>query len=85
MKYGVLTKFNSSTRRIRWPSELAQKFAALLWRVHSPGNLRCARGPLQTQDGWLDSYDRSLLGAIVPVQKSDFGCCDPLFGGEIAL
>jgi hypothetical protein len=24
MKYGVLTKFNSSTRRIRWPSELAQ-------------------------------------------------------------
>jgi hypothetical protein len=40
---------------------------------------------LQTQEGWLDSYDRSLLGAIVPVQKSDFGCCDPLFGGEIAL
>jgi hypothetical protein len=40
---------------------------------------------LQTQEGWLDSYDRSLLGASVPVQKSDFGCCGPLFGGEIAL
>jgi hypothetical protein len=63
----------------------AQKFAALYWRVHSPGNLRCARGALQTQEGWLDSYDRSLLGAIVPVRKSDFGCCGPLFGGEIAL
>jgi hypothetical protein len=47
--------------------------------------LRCARGALQTQEGWLDSHDRSPPGAIVPVQKSDFGCCGPLFGGEIAL
>ena len=66
-------------------SAITQKFCALLWRVHSTGNLRCAGGTLQTQDGWLDSHDRSLLGAIVPVEKSDFGCCDPLFGGEIAL
>lgn len=62
----------------------AEKFGALLWRVHSTGNLRCARGPLQTQEGWLDSHDRSPPGAIVPVEKSDFGCCGPLFGGEIA-
>jgi hypothetical protein len=65
--------------------KLSEKFVALPWRVHSPGNLRCSGGPLQTQEGWLDSHDRSLLGATVPVEKSDFGCCDPLFGGEIAL
>ena len=67
------------------PAQFTQKFGALLWRVHSTGNLRCARGPLQTQEGWLDSHDRSPPGAIVPVQKSDFGCCGPLFGGEIVL
>ena len=33
----------------------------------------------------LDSYGRSHLGAFVPVQKSDFGCCGRLFGGELAL
>ena len=65
--------------------ELTEKFGALLWRVHSTGNLRCARGPLQTKEAWLDSHDRSPPGAIVPVEKSDFGCCGPLFGGEIAL
>jgi hypothetical protein len=25
------------------------------------------------------------LGALVPVEESDFGCCGPLFGGELAL
>ena len=33
----------------------------------------------------LDSYGRCLLGALVPVTESDFGCCGPLFGGEGAL
>ena len=33
----------------------------------------------------LDSYGRNRLGLFVPVQKSDFGCCGPLFGGELAL
>jgi hypothetical protein len=40
-------------------------------------------GRLKT--AWLDSHNRNPLGATVPVQKFDFGCCDPLFGGEIAL
>ena len=33
----------------------------------------------------LDSYGRNLIGAFVPVRESDFGCCGPLFGGELAL
>jgi hypothetical protein len=33
----------------------------------------------------LDSYGRNRLGAFVPVGESDFGCCGPLFGGELAL
>lgn len=33
----------------------------------------------------LDSYGRNRIGAFVPVEKSDFGCCGPLFGGELAL
>src|SRR5277367_1807277 len=77
---GVIGKFN---RRSASNGQLTEKFGALLWRVHSTGNLRCARGTLQTQEGWLDSHDRSPPGAIVPVQKPDFGCCGPLFGGEI--
>jgi hypothetical protein len=33
----------------------------------------------------LDSYGRNRIGAFVPVGESDFGCCGPLFGGELAL
>jgi hypothetical protein len=33
----------------------------------------------------LDSYGRNRVGAFVLVRKSDFGCCGPLFGGELAL
>ena len=33
----------------------------------------------------LDSYGRNRIGAFVPVEESDFGCCGPLFGGELAL
>jgi hypothetical protein len=33
----------------------------------------------------LDSYGRNLIGAFVSVRESDFGCCGPLFGGELAL
>jgi hypothetical protein len=33
----------------------------------------------------LDSYGRNRVGAFVFVHKSDFGCCGPLFGGELAL
>jgi hypothetical protein len=80
---GVHATFDGSMILFEKASVITQKFGALLWRVHSTGNLRCARGTLQTQEGWLDSHDRSPPGAIVPVQKSDFGCCGPLFGGEI--
>jgi hypothetical protein len=37
---------------------VTQKFRALRWRVHSPGNLREAMEALQTQEAGLDSYDR---------------------------
>ena len=33
----------------------------------------------------LDSYGPDLFGALVPVPESDFGCRDPLFGGELTL
>jgi len=33
----------------------------------------------------LDSYGPNVLGAFVPVSKSDFGCRGPLFGGELTL
>jgi hypothetical protein len=49
-----------------------------------PETLRERGGLLQTSDARLDSYGRLQLGALVPVTESDFGCCGPLFGGELA-
>src|ERR1700737_865389 len=48
-----------------------------------PETLRERGGLLQTSDARLDSYGRLQLGALVPVTESDFGCCGPLFGGEL--
>ena len=33
----------------------------------------------------LDSYGPDLVGALVPVPESDFGCRGKLFGGELTL
>jgi len=50
-----------------------------------PETLRERERLLHNQGSQLDSYGRNRLGAFVPVHKSDFGCCGPLFGGELAL
>ena len=64
---------------------LAREFAARLLRVHSAGNLHRGRVHCRLSRAKLDSYGRNLIGAFVPVRESDFGCCGPLFGGELAL
>jgi len=33
----------------------------------------------------LDSYGRVFLVPLLPVAEFDFGCRDPLFGGELTL
>ena len=32
----------------------------------------------------LDRYGRNRIGGLVPVSKSDSGCCGRSFGGELA-
>jgi len=50
-----------------------------------PETLRERKDYYTIREAKLDSYGRNRLGALVPVHKSDFGCCGPLFGGELAL
>ena len=50
-----------------------------------PETCAVPEGRCRLRKAGLDSHDRSPPGAIVPVAKSDFGCCGLLFGGEIAL
>jgi len=64
--------------RFTIPNELGMSFDGV------PETLRERGGLLQTSDARLDSYGRLQLGALVPVTESDFGCCGPLFGGELA-
>jgi hypothetical protein len=52
----------------------------MVWETCASGTEHC-----RLSGAKLDSYGRSHLGAFVPVQKSDFGCCGRLFGGELAL
>ena len=66
-------------------SSRSHKFWARLLRVHVLETLREQEACYTIREAKLGSYGRNRVGAFVLVHKSDFGCCGPLFGVELAL